>query len=64
MSSEEFTNDFINMIRDGKQDEFRRRYRNVDVLLMDDIQFLADKERPRKSSSTPSTPSTTRASRS
>ena len=44
MSSEEFTNDFINMIRDGKQDGFRRRYRDVDVLLVDDIQFLENKE--------------------
>ena len=44
VSSEEFTNDFINMIRDGKQDGFRRRYRDVDVLLVDDIQFLENKE--------------------
>jgi len=44
VSSEEFTNDFINMIRDGKQDGFRRRYRDVDVLLVDDIQFLEHKE--------------------
>jgi chromosomal replication initiator protein len=44
VSSEEFTNDFINMIRDGKQDAFRRRYRDVDVLMVDDIQFLEHKE--------------------
>src|SRR5581483_5894746 len=44
VSSEEFTNDFINMIRDGKQDGFRRRYRDVDVLLVDDIQFLENKK--------------------
>jgi len=44
VSSEEFTNDFINMIRDGKQDGFRRRYRDVDILLVDDIQFLEKKE--------------------
>jgi chromosomal replication initiator protein len=44
VSSEEFTNDFINMIRDGKQDGFRRRYRDVDILLVDDIQFLENKE--------------------
>ncbi|HEX7270216.1 MAG TPA: chromosomal replication initiator protein DnaA [Streptosporangiaceae bacterium] len=44
VSSEEFTNDFINMIRDGKQDGFRRRYRDMDVLLVDDIQFLENKE--------------------
>jgi chromosomal replication initiator protein len=44
VSSEEFTNEFINSIRDGKADGFRRRYRDVDVLLVDDIQFLANKE--------------------
>ncbi len=44
VSSEEFTNEFINMISDGKQDGFRRRYRDVDVLLVDDIQFLENKE--------------------
>jgi chromosomal replication initiator protein len=44
VSSEEFTNEFINMIRDGKQDGFRRRYRDMDVLLVDDIQFLENKE--------------------
>ena len=64
VSSEEFTNDFINMIRDGKQDGFRRRYRDVDVLLVDDIQFLETRNAPRRSSSTPSTPCTTPASRS
>ncbi|WTW96151.1 chromosomal replication initiator protein DnaA [Streptomycetaceae bacterium NBC_01309] len=44
VSSEEFTNEFINSIRDGKADGFRRRYRDVDVLLVDDIQFLETKE--------------------
>ncbi|MHB2023251.1 MAG: chromosomal replication initiator protein DnaA [Mycobacteriales bacterium] len=44
VSSEEFTNDFINSIRDGRADGFRRRYRDVDVLLVDDIQFLENKE--------------------
>jgi chromosomal replication initiator protein len=44
VSSEEFTNDFINSIRDGKAEGFRRRYRDVDILLVDDIQFLANKE--------------------
>lgn len=43
-SSEKFTNDFINAIRDNKTAEFRRKYRNIDVLLIDDIQFLAGKE--------------------
>ncbi|AQW52037.1 chromosomal replication initiator protein DnaA [Streptomyces hygroscopicus] len=44
VSSEEFTNEFINSIRDGKADAFRRRYRDMDILLVDDIQFLASKE--------------------
>jgi chromosomal replication initiator protein len=43
-SSEKFTNDFINAIRDNKTVEFRSKYRNIDVLLIDDIQFLAGKE--------------------
>ena len=44
VSSEEFTNDFINSIRDGRAEGFRRRYRDIDVLLVDDIQFLENKE--------------------
>ena len=44
VSSEEFTNEFINSIRDGKGDAFRKRYRDMDILLVDDIQFLASKE--------------------
>lgn len=45
VSTETFTNEFINSIRDDKIVEFQNRYRNVDVLLIDDIQFLAGKER-------------------
>ncbi len=45
ISSEKFTNELINSIRDDKTLEFRTKYRNVDVLLIDDIQFLAGKER-------------------
>ncbi|MBV7363134.1 chromosomal replication initiator protein DnaA [Actinomycetaceae bacterium TAE3-ERU4] len=44
VSSEEFTNDFINSIRDDRAEEFQRRYREVDVLLIDDIQFIQGKE--------------------
>ncbi|MEB1808249.1 MAG: chromosomal replication initiator protein DnaA [Bacillaceae bacterium] len=44
LSSEKFTNEFINAIRDNKAVHFRNKYRNVDVLLIDDIQFLAGKE--------------------
>jgi chromosomal replication initiator protein len=43
VNSEEFTNDFINSIRDDKSSAFQSRYRNVDVLLIDDIQFLQGK---------------------
>src|SRR5690606_32790071 len=44
ISSEKFTNEFINSIRDNKTVDFRNKYRNVDSLLIDDIQFLAGKE--------------------
>jgi chromosomal replication initiator protein len=43
VSSEEFTNEFINSIRDDKAAVFQRRYRDIDVLLVDDIQFLSGK---------------------
>ncbi|MFC5469432.1 chromosomal replication initiator protein DnaA [Cohnella suwonensis] len=44
LSSEKFTNEFINAIRDNRGESFRNKYRNIDVLLIDDIQFLAGKE--------------------
>ena len=44
-TSEKFTNEFIASIQQGKIDEFRGRYRRIDLLLIDDIQFIADKER-------------------
>ncbi len=43
-SSEKFTNEFITAIREKKQDEFKEKYRNIDALLIDDVQFLAKKE--------------------
>ena len=45
VSTEEFTNDFINSLRDDKTSAFQRRYRDVDILLIDDIQFLETRER-------------------
>ncbi|ADL49792.1 chromosomal replication initiator protein DnaA [Clostridium cellulovorans] len=45
VSSEKFTNELINSIKDDKNEEFRNKYRNVDLLLIDDIQFIAGKER-------------------
>ncbi len=44
-SSEKFTNELINSIRDDKNEAFRNKYRNIDVLLIDDIQFVVGKER-------------------
>lgn len=45
ISSEKFLNDFIASIREGKPEEFQRKYRSIDVLLVDDVQFLYTKER-------------------
>ncbi|MCD4760389.1 chromosomal replication initiator protein DnaA, partial [bacterium] len=44
INSEKFTNDFIFAIKSGQTDKFKARYRNIDVLLIDDIQFIAGKE--------------------
>ncbi|WP_240040980.1 chromosomal replication initiator protein DnaA [Paenibacillus ginsengarvi] len=44
ISSEKFTNEFINAVRDNRGEDFRNKYRKIDVLLIDDIQFLAGKE--------------------
>ena len=48
LSSEKFTNEFINSIRDNKAVDFRNKYRNVDVLLIDDIQFLGKRTNSRR----------------
>ena len=45
VSSEKFTNELINAIKDDKNEEFRNKYRNIDILLIDDIQFIGGKER-------------------
>ncbi len=45
LTSEKFTNEMINSIRHEKMSSFRKKYRNIDVLLLDDIQFIAGKER-------------------
>jgi len=45
LTSEKFTNEFIDAVKKGNLDKFRKRYRRADVLLIDDIQFLAGKER-------------------
>ena len=45
VTSENFTNQLINAIKDNKNEQFRAKYRNIDVLLIDDIQFIAGKER-------------------
>ena len=44
VNSEEFVSDFITSVSEGRMDAFKRRYRQVDILLVDDIQFLQDKE--------------------
>ena len=45
VTSEKFTNEFITCVQQGRFDDFRARYRRIDLLLIDDIQFIADKER-------------------
>ena len=45
VTSENFTNQLINAIKDNKNEQFRNKYRSIDVLLIDDIQFIAGKER-------------------
>ena len=49
VTSEQFTNQFINALRERRTEEFRSKYRSADVLLIDDIQFIADKEQTQES---------------
>ena len=44
VTSEKFTNEIINAIKDAKTEQFRNKYRNIDILLIDDIQFIAGKD--------------------
>lgn len=64
VTSENFCNEMITAIRKNENEEFRAKYRNVDVLMVDDIQFISNKEGTQEEFSTPSTPSTTRRNRS
>jgi len=57
ITAEEFTNELINSLRFEKMDDFRNRFRKMDVLLIDDIQFIAGKERTQAEFFTLSTPS-------
>ena len=57
MTGEEFTNDFLVALRANKLDVFRRKMRDLDLLVIDDVHFLAGRRRPRRSSCTRSTPS-------
>lgn len=49
ITSEQFTNEFIHALRERRTEDFRAKYRNVDVLLIDDIHFIADKEQTQES---------------
>ena len=49
VSAEQFTNDFVSALRDNKAEAFRNKYRTIDVLLIDDIQFIAGKDHSRES---------------
>ena len=49
VSGEQFTNDFVHAIREQKTDEFRNKYRSVDMLMIDDIQFIGGKEQTEES---------------
>ncbi|MEI0737730.1 DnaA/Hda family protein [Paenibacillus sp. JTLBN-2024] len=56
LSSEKFTNQFIHAIMNNRGEAFRNKYRNIDVLLIDDIQFIAGKEQTQEGFFIPSMP--------
>lgn len=64
VTSETFTNELITAIQQDKRLEFRKRYRSVDILLIDDVQFISKSQATQEEFSTPSTRCTTRTSRS
>ena len=63
VTCERFTNDFINAVRTGRAKDFKDLYRNVDLLLIDDIQFMAGKKETQEEFSTPLTPFTSKTAR-
>lgn len=63
VSSEMFTNEFIKAINTKTMNDFKKKYRQADVLMIDDIQFLGEKTKHRKNFSIHSIPSTTLTSR-
>jgi chromosomal replication initiator protein len=64
VTSETFLNEFIDSMQSGTRDAFKRRYRDIDVLLVDDVQFFQGKQETLEGSSTPSTTSTRPTARS
>ena len=64
LSSESFMNELIGSLRRDKMDEFKTKFRNIDILIIDDVQFIAGKERTQESSFTLLTHFTNRTNRS
>ena len=58
---EEFTTEFVGAVRERRTERFKEGFRSADVVLIDDVQFLAGRARRARSSSTPSTPCSTPA---
>ena len=64
IKGDDFTNELVSSIRENRNAEFREKYRQADILLVDDIQFIAGKIQTRRNSSIPSTRCMNPASRS